>query len=68
MQILKLLPDMVVELKKPHPCGKRDFRIVRVGSVCRIVCLSCGRDLEIDRIKLEKAIKNISFDPTQTSS
>ena len=60
MQILKLLPDMVVELKKPHPCGKRDFRIVRVGSVCRIVCLSCGRDLEIDRIKLEKAIKSIA--------
>lgn len=60
MQILKLLPDMVVELKKPHPCGKRDFRIVRVGSVCRIVCLFCGRDLEIDRIKLEKAIKKIS--------
>ena len=59
MQILKLLPDMVVELKKPHPCGKHDFRIVRVGSVCRIVCLSCGRDLEIDRIKLEKAIKRI---------
>ena len=58
MQILKLLPDMVVDLKKPHPCGKRDFRIVRVGSVCRIVCLSCGRDLEIDRIKLEKAIKS----------
>ena len=60
MQILKLLPDMVVELKKPHPCGKRDFRIVRVGSICRIVCLSCGRDLEIDRIKLEKAIKSIA--------
>ena len=62
MEILKLLPDMVVELKKPHPCGKRDFRIVRVGSICRIVCLSCGRDLEIDRIKLEKAIKKISSD------
>ncbi|MBO5355182.1 MAG: DUF951 domain-containing protein [Clostridia bacterium] len=65
MQILKLLPDMVVELKKPHPCGKRDFRIVRVGSVCRIVCLSCGRDLEIDRIKLEKAIKNITSNVAQ---
>ena len=60
MQILKLLPDMVVELKKPHPCGKREYRIVRVGSICRIVCLSCGRDLEIDRIKLEKAIKSIA--------
>ena len=59
MQIIKLLPDMIVELKKPHPCASRQFRIVRVGSACRIVCLSCGRDMEMDRIKLEKAIKRI---------
>lgn len=59
MQILKLQPDMVVELKKPHPCSSRHFRILRVGSVCRVLCLSCGRDMEMDRIKLEKAIKRI---------
>ena len=59
MQILKLTPDMVVELKKPHPCGNRQFRILRVGSICRVLCLSCGRDMEMDRIKLEKAIKRI---------
>ena len=59
MQILKLTPNMVVELKKPHPCGTRNFRILRVGSLCRVVCLACGRDMEMDRIKLEKAIKRI---------
>ena len=59
MQILKLSPNMVVELKKTHPCGTKNFRILRVGSTCRIVCLSCKRDMEIDRIKLEKAIKKI---------
>ena len=59
VQILKLTPEMVVEMKKPHPCGKNEFRILRVGSVCRIVCVSCGRDLDIDRIKLERAIKRI---------
>ena len=63
MQIIKLTPGMVVELKKPHPCGTRNFRILRVGSICRIVCLSCGRDMEIDRIKLEKAIKRIVEEP-----
>ena len=63
MQILKLTPDMVVELKKPHPCGNRQFRILRVGSLCRILCLSCGRDMEMDRIKLEKAIKRIECEP-----
>ncbi|MBR6727478.1 MAG: DUF951 domain-containing protein [Clostridia bacterium] len=50
---------MVVELKKPHPCGAQKFRILRVGSVCRVVCLSCNRDMEMNRVKLEKAIKHI---------
>ena len=54
---------MVVELKKPHPCGRQDFRIVRVGSICRVVCLGCGRDMELDRIKLERAIKKIKSEP-----
>ncbi|MBO5416463.1 MAG: DUF951 domain-containing protein [Clostridia bacterium] len=48
-----------IELKKPHPCGAREFRILRVGSEVRIVCLGCGRDMNIDRIKLEKATKRI---------
>ena len=57
MQIIRLFPNMVVELKKPHPCGTTNFKILRVGSVCRAVCLGCGRDLDIDRLKLEKSIK-----------
>ena len=57
MQIIKLFPNMVVELKKPHPCGTKNFKILRVGSICRAVCLGCGRDLDIDRLKLEKSIK-----------
>ncbi len=63
MQILKLQPNMVVELKKPHPCGTHRFRILRVGSICRVLCIECGRDMDIDRIKLEKAIKRIESAP-----
>ncbi|MBR3863129.1 MAG: DUF951 domain-containing protein [Clostridia bacterium] len=63
MQIIKLFPNMIIELKKPHPCGRKDFKILRVGSVCRVVCLGCGRDMDIDRLKLEKSIKKTN--PTQ---
>ena len=58
MEIIKLNVGDVVELKKAHPCGDKRFKIMRVGSDIRIVCLGCGRDMKIDRIKLEKAIKN----------
>lgn len=48
-----------LELKKPHPCGEKRFTVLRVGSDIRIVCCGCGRDMTLERIKLEKAIKNI---------
>ena len=63
MPIIKLLPEMQILLKKPHPCGSAEFRILRVGATCRVVCCGCGRDMEIDRIKLERSIKKITVSP-----
>ena len=60
MQIIKFNVGDVLELKKPHPCGNKLFRVMRVGSEMRIVCLSCSRDMNIDRQKLEKATKKVS--------
>ncbi len=59
MNIVKLSPGDSVELKKPHPCGAVLFRVVRVGSEVRIICSGCGRDMNVDRIKLEKSIKKV---------
>jgi len=63
MKIIKFQLNDVVELKKPHPCGSKIFKIMRVGSEMRIVCEGCGRDMIIDRIKLEKATKKIISSP-----
>ena len=57
MKIIKLFVDDVVELKKNHPCGGAQFKILRVGSDVRVVCLTCSRDMTLDRIKFEKSIK-----------
>ena len=57
MKILKLFVGDVVEMKKNHPCGSNQFKILRVGSDIRAVCLGCSRDLTLDRIKFEKSIK-----------
>jgi hypothetical protein len=59
MQIIKFNVGNVLELKKPHPCGEKLFKVLRVGSDVRIVCTGCGRDMTVDRIKLEKSIKNV---------
>ena len=59
MKILKIDVGDTLELKKPHPCGSNIFKVLRVGSDVRIVCQNCGRDMTLDRIKLEKAIKSV---------
>ena len=64
MPILPLRPEDRIQMKKPHPCGGKIFRIVRVGSQVRVICESCGRDMTLDRVKLEKAIKQILTNQT----
>lgn len=48
-----------LEMKKPHPCGTKIFRVLRTGSDVRIQCNGCGRDVTVERVKLEKCIKKI---------
>ena len=62
MPIIPLRPQDRIQLKKEHPCGGKIFRVIRVGSEVRIVCETCGRDMTIDRIKLEKSIKQVLSD------
>lgn len=59
MNIIKFCVGDIIEMKKPHPCGSKSFRVLRVGSDIRIVCLGCSRDMTLERVKLEKATKNV---------
>lgn len=49
----------VLNLKKPHPCGSKQFLVLRVGMDFRIKCLSCNHEIVLVRGKLEKMIKEI---------
>ena len=68
MNIIKIRTGDILHLKKPHPCGCCDFLVMRVGSQVRIVCKGCGRDMNVDRIKLEKAIKSITESNTDQTN
>ncbi len=60
MKIIPIHVGDVLELKKPHPCGEKRFKVLRTGSEVRIVCVGCGRDMVLDRLKLEKAVKTVT--------
>lgn len=56
---MKLNIGDVVELKKEHPCGSKQWEIMRTGADFRIKCLGCNHQVMIPRPKLEKSIKKI---------
>ena len=50
------LGDIVI-MKKPHPCGSKEFEITRLGVDYKLKCCKCAREVMIPRIKAEKNIK-----------
>ncbi|NMA67256.1 MAG: DUF951 domain-containing protein [Clostridiaceae bacterium] len=59
MEIKKFNVGDIVELKKQHPCGNKQWKILRVGADFRIECLGCKHSLMIPRVKFEKSVKRI---------
>ena len=44
----------IVTLKKGHPCGSRDWEILRVGADFRLKCEGCGHQIMVSRKLVEK--------------
>ena len=48
-----------LQMKKNHPCGGNIFDVLRIGADFRIRCSKCGREVMLERVKVEKNIKKI---------
>ena len=44
----------IVTLKKKHPCGSKDFEILRTGADFRLKCTGCGHQIMAPRSMVEK--------------
>ena len=49
----------VLELKKEHPCGSRQWEVLRLGMDIKLRCLGCGHEFMQPRRNIEKMIKRI---------
>ena len=52
------LQDVLV-MKKPHPCGSKEWKVLRTGMDFRLKCLGCGHEVMLPRSKAEKNIREI---------
>ena len=49
----------ILEMKKPHPCGCKNWLVLKGGIELRLKCQGCGHIVLVERSKIEKKIKNI---------
>ncbi|MCU7557912.1 DUF951 domain-containing protein [Macrococcus capreoli] len=52
--------NSIVEMKKPHACGEKRFKVIRLGADIRIKCEGCGRSIMLPRQEFNKKIKKIT--------
>lgn len=55
----------VLQMKKEHPCGSREWKVMRVGMDFKLVCAGCGHQVMLPRSKAEKSIKKILREGTE---
>jgi len=60
---LYVLPDLnmgaIVRLRKVHPCGGFEWKVVRLGADIGLECLHCGRRVLMPRRELSRRMKSI---------
>lgn len=49
----------IVTLKKPHPCGSRQWEILRVGMDFRLKCCGCSHQIMVPRKLVEKSTRGL---------
>ena len=52
------LNDVLI-MKKAHPCGEKQWKVLRIGADFRLRCLGCGHEIMVPRFKAEKNIRSI---------
>ena len=48
-----------VELKKIHPCGGKEWLVLRIGMDIKLRCLGCGHEIMAPRRQEEKSIRKV---------
>jgi hypothetical protein len=57
--VQEVQPGDIVRLKKVHPCGGYDWRVVRLGADIGLKCLKCGRRVLLERGAFQRRVKGV---------
>lgn len=49
----------ILVMKKEHPCGQKQWLVLRTGADLHLRCTGCGHEILISWFKAEKNIRSI---------
>ena len=49
----------ILTMKKEHPCGSRQWLVLRIGMDFKLRCTGCGHEVMGPRSKFEKNIRAV---------
>ncbi len=49
----------ILKMKKPHPCGSKEWKVLRIGADFRLKCMGCEHQIMIARKLAEKNTKEV---------
>ncbi|MBI3977751.1 MAG: DUF951 domain-containing protein [Chloroflexi bacterium] len=53
----------VYRLRKPHPCGSYEWRVVRLGADIGMKCQKCNHRVLLERPVFERRVKTLVLRP-----
>ena len=56
---MEIRPGDVVRMRRRHPCGSYEWRVVRVGADIGVRCEGCGRRVILERRRFEQRVKYV---------
>lgn len=56
---MNLLVGDILKMKKPHPCGSKEWELLRVGMDFRMKCCGCGHMVMLARAQAEKNVRGV---------
>lgn len=49
----------IVQMKKPHPCGTNEWKVIRMGMDIRIKCEGCEHSVLLPRREFVRKMKKV---------
>lgn len=54
---MDIRPGDVVRLRKKHPCGNDEWKVIKLGADIQIKCLKCQRQVFLERCVFERRVR-----------